>query len=210
MKQLRCARARTIARCRACARLVRRLFCWRHRYGDTTARRPGRRRSQGGTPRRQPRTPRAAHAGRHQHRVRHAQREQTQRSAQPARRERPSAVLGPRRQRRHRRRLWSSGTGRRVRGIVCRVGRSLPTPGGAVDHRLWRCRSAVVMARDRSGAVRDEWCSLAVGPYRRHAGTAAGRYRFGNRSGAGSLGRTGRLFQPITLWYWGLHRLLPV
>lgn len=58
------------------------------------------------------------------------------------------------------------------------------------------------MARDRSGAVRDEWCSLAVGPYRRHAGTAAGRYRFGNRSGAGSLGRTGRLFQPITLWYW--------
>lgn len=161
-------------------------------------------------PRRQPRTPRAAHAGRHQHRVRHAQREQTQRSAQPARRERPSAVLGPRRQRRHRRRLWSSGTGRRVRGIVCRVGRSLPTPGGAVDHRLWRCRSAVVMARDRSGAVRDEWCSLAVGPYRRHAGTAAGRYRFGNRSGAGSLGRTGRLFQPITLWYWGLHRLLPV
>ncbi|COY19924.1 Uncharacterised protein [Mycobacterium tuberculosis] len=66
------------------------------------------------------------------------------------------------------------------------------------------------MARDRSGAVRDEWCSLAVGPYRRHAGTAAGRYRFGNRSGAGSLGRTGRLFQPITLWYWGLHRLLPV
>lgn len=61
------------------------------------------------------------------------------------------------------------------------------------------------MARDRSGAVRDEWCSLAVGPYRRHAGTAAGRYRFGNRSGAGSLGRTGRLFQPITLWYWGLH-----
>lgn len=84
------------------------------------------------------------------------------------------------------------------------------TDFGAAGPRLWRCRSAVVMARDRSGAVRDEWCSLAVGPYRRHAGTAAGRYRFGNRSGAGSLGRTGRLFQPITLWYWGLHRLLPV
>lgn len=81
------------------------------------------------------------------------------------------------------------------------VALSITDFGAAGPRSSWRATDPVLYAM--SGA-------LAVGPYRRHAGTAAGRYRFGNRSGAGSLGRTGRLFQPITLWYWGLHRLLPV
>ncbi len=126
-------------------------------------------------PRRQPRTPRRPTLAWQQHRVRHAQREQTQRSAQtrstratvggsgtppPAPTSSSTVVFRDRPPR----------TGHRVP----RLAGSLPTPGGAVDHRLWRCRSAVVMAHDRSGAVRDEWCLRGRGVYRRHAGTAAG------------------------------------
>lgn len=82
------------------------------------------------------------------------------------------------------------------------VALSITDFGAAGPRSSWRATDPVLYAM--SGAL------SRSGPTAAHAGTAAGRYRFGNRSGAGSLGRTGRLFQPITLWYWGLHRLLPV
>ncbi len=133
-------------------------------------------------------------AGRHQHRVRHAQRRTNAAVLNPAFGRRPSAVSWSRRQRRHRRRLWSSGTGRRVRGIMCR---SWPI---ATD-TWWRCRSPTLAAgprsswRDRSGAVRDEWCSLAVGPLP-PAPTLPPDVSLRQRSGAGSLGR-GRYFSRL-------------
>ncbi len=62
-------------------------------------------------------------------------------------------------------------------GASCAETPTLPTPGGAVDHRLWRCRSAVVvMARvdpvlyAMSGAL-----SRRAVPTTGNAGTAAGR-----------------------------------
>ncbi len=82
------------------------------------------------------------------------------------------------------------------------VALSITDFGAAGPRSSWRATDPVLYAM--SGAL------SRSGPT---AGTPVlppGRYRFGNRSGAGSLGRTGRLFQPITLWYWGLHRLLPV
>ncbi len=89
------------------------------------------------------------------------------------------------------------GTGRRVRGIV---------PSWPIATDTWRLGRSptlalpvrVVMKRDRFGVVRDECSSRGRGST---AGTPVlpPTVSLRHRSGGGSLGRTGRLFQPITL-----------
>jgi hypothetical protein len=70
--------------------------------------------------------------------------------------------------------------------------------------------AAVVVASDRSGALCPFGFAVAVGPRHRNTGVTAGRDRVGHRRRTSRLGRAGRILQPITLRYRGLHRFFPV